>query len=313
MQAAHFFGQCRLVTHGRRHTTQQSGHFGTSQGVTVDIVHEEQHVTAFVTEGFSHGQASQRNAQTVSWRLVHLAVNHGHLGLAQVLLVHHACVRHFVVKVVTFTGTLTNTSKHGQTRVCLSDVVDQLHHVHGLAHTGTTEQAHLTALGEGANQVDHLDTGFQQFLRRRQFVVCRSLAVDGSSRGLIHGTAFVDGVTQHVHDTAQGSGTHGHADGSTSVGHHQAALQAVRRTQRNGTDDAVTQLLLHFQSQGRAFQLQGVVHLGHLVTWELHVHHGADTLNNLALYLSHSLLQYVCLLKPFTQQRRRPRFPTTRS
>src|SRR5574344_2812563 len=313
LQLAHFFGQGRLVAHGRRHTTQQSGHFGTSQGVTVDVVHKEQHVTAFITEGFCHGQASQRNAQTVAWRLVHLAIHHRHFGFTQVALVHHTGVRHLVVEVVTFTGTLTHTSKHGQARVSLSDVVDELHHVHGLAHTGTTEQAHLTALGEGADQVDHLNAGFQQFLRGGQFVVRRSLAVDRGAQGLIHRTALVDGVTQHVHDTAQGSFTHGHSDGVAGIRDHQAALQTVGRTQRNGTHHAVTELLLHFQSQGRAFELQRVVHLGHLVAWELHVHHSADTLNNLALYLSHSLLPSVCLLKPFTQRQRRPQSPTTRS
>src|SRR5574343_1377426 len=72
LQTAHFFSQRRLVAHGRRHTAEQCGHFGTGQGVAVDVVDEEQHVTAlaggrvlFVTEVFSHGQAGQRDAQTV--------------------------------------------------------------------------------------------------------------------------------------------------------------------------------------------------------------------------------------------------------
>ena len=69
-----------------------------------------------------------------------------------------------MVEIVTFTGTLTHTSKHRQTAVRFGNVVDEFHHVHGLAHTGTTEQAHLTAFGEGADQVNHLDAGFQQFL-----------------------------------------------------------------------------------------------------------------------------------------------------
>ena len=47
------------------------------------------------------------------------------------------------------------------------------------------------------------------------------------------------------------------------------------------------QQLLDFECQSRTFELQGVIHLGHLVAWELNVHHGANTLNNLALYLSH--------------------------
>jgi len=75
LQLAHFFSQCRLVTHGRRHPAQQRRYFGTGQRVAVDVVHEEQHVTAFVTEVFRNGQTGQRHAQTVTGRLVHLTVD----------------------------------------------------------------------------------------------------------------------------------------------------------------------------------------------------------------------------------------------
>ena len=75
-----------------------------------------------------------------------------------------------MIEVVTFTGTLTHAGKHGETRVLLGDVVDEFHHVHGLAYTRTTEQTHFTALGERTDQVNHLDTGFKQFKRWRQFV-----------------------------------------------------------------------------------------------------------------------------------------------
>ena len=178
LQAAHFLGQRRLVAHGGRHAAQQRGHFGAGQRVAVDVVHEEQHVAAFVAERLGDGQAGQRHAQAVARGLVHLAVDHGHLGLAQVLQVHDAGVGHLVIEVVAFAGALTHAGEHRQARVRLGDVVDQLHHVHGLAHAGAAEQAHLAALGERADQVDHLDAGFQQFLRGRQFVVRRGLAVD---------------------------------------------------------------------------------------------------------------------------------------
>jgi hypothetical protein len=57
--------------------------------------------------------------------------------------------------------------------VLLGDVVDQLHHVDGLADAGATEQTDLAALGERADQVDNLDAGFEQIDRRRQFVELR--------------------------------------------------------------------------------------------------------------------------------------------
>src|SRR5690606_16211491 len=59
LQHAHFFGQRRLVAHGRRHAAQQRRHFGTGQGVAVDVVDEEQDVAAFVAELLGHGQAGQ--------------------------------------------------------------------------------------------------------------------------------------------------------------------------------------------------------------------------------------------------------------
>ncbi|SKN50229.1 cellobiose phosphorylase [Mycobacteroides abscessus subsp. massiliense] len=151
-----------MVTHCRRHTAQQCRYFGTGQSVTVDVVNEEQYVATFtvfvffVTEVFGHSQTGQSNAQTVARRFVHLAIHHGYF-------IQYVGIFHLVVEVVTFTGTFTHTCEHGQTAVRFGDVVDQFHHVHGFAHTGTTEQTYFTALSKRTQQVDHFNTGFQQF------------------------------------------------------------------------------------------------------------------------------------------------------
>ena len=284
MQTAHFFGQRRLVAHRGRHTTEQCRHFGTSQGVAVDVVDEEQDVAAFVTEALGHRQTGQRDAQTVARGLVHLTEHHRHL-------VENVRVLHLVIEVVALAGTLTHAGKHRQTAVLLSDVVDELHHVHGLAHTGATEQTHLTALGERANQVDHLDAGFQQIDGRRQFVKLRGRLVDLAALIGADRTSFVDRPTQHVHDAAQSGLTDRHRDALARAVHSHTALEAVRRAECNGPDDAVAQLLLHFEGQtrfsGRAgrrtVEHQCVINLWHGVTRELNVHHRADTLNDLAL------------------------------
>jgi hypothetical protein len=47
------------------------------------------------------------------------------------------------------------------------------------------------------------------------------------------------------------------------VADHQAAAQAVGRAQRDGAHHAVAQLLLHFQRQRRAFELERVIDAGH--------------------------------------------------
>jgi hypothetical protein len=148
LQAAHFLGQRGLVAHRGGHAAQQCRHFGTGQGVAVDVVDEEQHVAAFVAEGLGHGQTGQRHAQTVARGLVHLAVDHRDLGLAQVVLLHDAGVGHLVIEVVALAGALAHAGEHRQARVRLGDVVDEFHHVDGLAHAGAAEQADLAALGE---------------------------------------------------------------------------------------------------------------------------------------------------------------------
>src|SRR5690606_37656243 len=273
LQNTHFLGQGRLIAHGGRHTAQQRGHFGTGQGVAVDVVDEQQNVAAFVTELLGHGQAGQGDAQTVARRLVHLTVHHRDL-------VQDVGVLHLVVEVVPFTGPLAHAGEHGQTAVRLGDVVDQLHHVHGLADAGATEQADLSALGERADQVDHLDAGFQQLVAARLIGVARRGAVDAPVLGGVDRTGFVDGLAQDVHDAAQGARADRNGDGGAGVGHVQATLEAFGGTHGDGTDDAVAQLLLDFQGGCRALYLQRVIDVRHLIAWKFHVDDGADDLND---------------------------------
>src|SRR5690606_15084689 len=209
----------------------------------------------------------------VARRLVHLAVNQGYL-------VENVGVLHLVVEVVTLTGTLAHTGKHGVTAVLDGDVADQLHHVHGLAHAGATEQADLAALGERADQVDHLDAGFQQLVAASLLSVGRSRTVDGPALFLADGTGFVDRVAQDVHDAAQGRLADRNGDAGAGVGDVQATLEAFGRTHGDGTNDAVAQLLLHFQGGFRAFNLQRVIDVRHLIARKFHVDNGADDLND---------------------------------
>src|SRR5690606_27565766 len=249
------------------------GYFGTGEGVAVDVVDEQQNVTAFVTELLGHGQTGQRHAQTVAWRLVHLAVNQGYL-------VENVGVLHLVVEVVTLTSTLTHTSEHGITAVFHGDVTDQFHHVYGLADTGATEQTDFTALGERADQVDNLDTGFQQVVTTCLLGIRRCSAVDFPLLFFTDGAGFVDRVAQYVHDPAQGRFTDRYGDGLVGAGDVQATLEAFGRTHRNGTHHAVAQLLLHFEGGFGADYFQRFINTRHLITWEFHVDNGADDLND---------------------------------
>jgi hypothetical protein len=186
-------------------------------------------------------------------------------------------------------GTLTHAGEYRQALVRLGDVVDQLHHVDRLAHAGAAEQADLAALGERADQIDHLDAGFQQIVAGSLLVVARRLAMDHPLILLADRAGFVDGVAQHVHDAAERGLADRHLDAFAGVARNEVTAQAVGRTQRDAAHDAVAQLLLHFQRDRRAVDFQCVIHLRHFMTRELHVDDGADDLNYFAL--AHEMLR----------------------
>lgn len=114
-------------------------------------------VLAFlVTEVLSNRQTSKGNTGTGTRGLVHLTEHQGDLGVA--IKLNDGGLLHFVVQIVTLTGTLTDTSEDGVTTVGLGDVVDKLLNEDSLADTGTTEQTNLTTTGVGGKQIDDLDT-----------------------------------------------------------------------------------------------------------------------------------------------------------
>ena len=162
LEVAHFRGEGGLVTDRRRRAAEERGHFGAGLREAENVVDEEEHVLVLlVAEILRHGERGERHAQTRAGRLVHLAVDQRHLGLAEVLLVDDARLAHFVVKIVALAGALAHAGEHGVTAVALGDVVDQLHDDDGLADARTAERADLAALGEGADQVDDLDAGLE--------------------------------------------------------------------------------------------------------------------------------------------------------
>ncbi len=106
-----------------------------------------------IPEVLCHGKTRQAYPHTGSWGFVHLTEDHGSL-------LDNAALGHFVIQVITLTGTLTNAGEDGIAIVGGGDVVDQLLNQNGLTHACAAEQADLAALGIGADQVDDLNAGF---------------------------------------------------------------------------------------------------------------------------------------------------------
>ena len=74
-----------------------------------------------------------------------------------------------MVKVVPLTGPLANAGKNRNTTVLHGDVVYHFHHDNGFTDPGAPEHSHLAATGERYEQIDDLDTGFENTNRRILF------------------------------------------------------------------------------------------------------------------------------------------------
>lgn len=97
-----------------------------------------------------------------------------------------------MVQIVTLTSSLADAGKDGVATVRLGDVVDQLHDEHSLADTGTAEQANLTALRVGSEQIDDLNAGHQDLRLDAHLHELGRLGVNGSK------LVGVDGATEVV-------------------------------------------------------------------------------------------------------------------
>ena len=181
----------------------------------------------------------------------------------------------------------------------LGDVVDQLHHVHGLADAGAAEQANFTSLGEGTNKVDHLDAGFKQIDRRRKFVELRCQLVNFAA--FIGGDrpGLVDWPPKHVNDAPDSGIADRNRDAGTGVIDLHSAAQTIGGAHGDGAYDAVAQLLLYLEDQFgfttvvflALVEQKCVIDIRHRITRELNVHYGSDTLNNVSLTHRHILNQ----------------------
>ncbi|MEY3492419.1 MAG: hypothetical protein RL309_1547 [Verrucomicrobiota bacterium] len=191
-----------------------------------------------------------------------------------------------MVKVIAFTGALTDAGEDGETALLHRDVIDEFHDDDGLADAGTTERTDLTALDEGTDEVDDLDARAEELGGRGLLSEGRRLAVNRVALGVLHRTAFVDGVAGDVEDAAEDAVADGHGDRGTRIDGGATAHEAFGGGHRDGTDEPVTEVLLDLKDEARVLtfdlivDLDRVVDLGDLIDRELDVDDGAEDLGD---------------------------------
>ena len=160
-------------------------------------------------------------------------------------------------------------------------VVDELLDEHRLAHAGPAEEADLSPLGVGLQQVDDLDARLQDFHRRALLLKGWGLAVDALDRGALrHRAAAVDGLAQHVEHSAQGGPAYGHLYGPAGDVHGQSPGQPLAGGEHHAPDGIPTDVLGRLHDPHRPVLLHGqrLPQGGQRAVLDLHVHHGAGYL-----------------------------------
>jgi len=253
-----------------------------------------------IPEVFCHGQAGKAHPHTGSGGFVHLTVDHG--GLFD-----NAGLGHFPEQVVAFPGPLANAGEHGIAVMGGGDVVDQLLNEHGLAHACAAEQTDLAALGVGADQVDDLDAGFQNFGSGLLLIISGGGAMDGPTLLGVQLFAAVDGLAQQIEHPAQALLTHRHADGCAGVGGFGPTLEAVGGAHGDAADHIVANVLGDFGHDGAAVMgnFDGAEQLGKIPVRKSNVQDRADDLRHGPFVIGH----WIQLLFFEVQVRNLRRFP----
>jgi peptide chain release factor 1 len=93
--------------------------------------------------------------------------------------------------------------------VVVGDVVNQFHDDHGLADTGTTEEADLAALGVGGEKVNNLNASDKNLGTSALLYETGGGPVDGEGLGAVESGLLVDGLANDVNNAAKGDITDG--------------------------------------------------------------------------------------------------------
>src|SRR5580693_7382713 len=209
---------------------------------------------------------------------------------------------HLQPQVIAFTRALADSSKHRESAVLLSHVVDEFLNENGFAHAGAAKETDFSTLQEGLNEINDLDAGLKHFCRRRLVFKQRCWTMDGHGHRVRNGAELVDGLADHIHHASESATTHGHGDRSALVDAFHAAHHALGGFHGDAANAAFAQVLLdlHDDVDGErngepvAHNAKCLINRRHRGFGELHVHGGAGDLNHVSNVFWHIFSSFFC-------------------
>ena len=168
-ERAHLVGERGLVADRAGDAPEEGRDLAARLHEAEDVVDEEEDVLAeHVAEVLGHREAGKADAHARARRLVHLAEDQGGV-------LDDARLVHVVPEVVALAAALADAGEDRIARVLGGDVADELHDDDRLADAGAAEEADLSALGVGRDEVDDLDA-------RLEDLGARALVLEGRAR-----------------------------------------------------------------------------------------------------------------------------------
>ena len=177
--------------------------------------------------------------------------------------------------------------------------MDQFLDQYGFADTGTTEQTDLTTLEVRADQVNDLDTGFQNLCGTLLLLKAGSFPMDRPLFRFNRGAVIYD-LTQYIEDPAQGRVANRHRDRRTGIHSLGAADHTVGRAHCDAAHNIVTQMLCYlcYNLLVCHFYFNGIHQIGQSAVGKFNIKHRTVYRSNCAdMLLTH--LQNLLLLLLF--------------
>ena len=173
-----------------------------------------------------------------------------------------------------------------------SDVADQLLNQYGLTHSGTAEEADLSALLIWAEQVNHLDTRLQNLRLRGLVCECRCLPVYRIPLHIVRHGFIIDRLPQYIKDSSQSHLTYRNRNGTSGSHSLRSPHETIGWTHGDAAHHIISKMLGNLSNQLASFMgnLNRIIDLGENPLAELDIKDGTDNLGNFTCILCCHLL-----------------------
>ena len=247
LKSPHLRLKRRLIAHGARHSAKERGYLGARLCETEYVVNEEKHIPAsLIPKILRHRKSGQPHAHSCPGRFVHLAEHHHGL-------LNHSGLCHFMIQIIALSGPFPDAGEDRISAVFRRNIGDQLLNQNGLAYSRAAEQPNLAALLIRAEQINHLDSGFQNFRARGLLQKFRRPSVNRSPGGCGRRRHSINRLSQNIEHSSKRFVSYRHRNRTSGSFCSHAPPQAVRGSHRNTSYGIVSQMLRHFDGQLPAF------------------------------------------------------------